>query len=64
MPSARSEGVSEMSETKKDCPCPNERCRYRGDCAACREHHAGAEKPRPCGWHGGAGEAEAASGGR
>lgn len=31
----------ETDNLKIDCPCKRKKCERYGDCAACREHHAG-----------------------
>ena len=30
------------------CPCGRVKCPRHGDCEACRAHHAGSKRPRPC----------------
>ena len=37
-----------QSDEQKICPCKRVKCPRHGDCEACRAHHAGSKRPRPC----------------
>ena len=34
--------------TWENCPCKKRNCPRHGDCAACRAHHQGSRRRRPC----------------